>query len=651
MCGIAGVFGDRAPAVVQRMLAALAHRGPDDEGIYCDDLVTLGHRRLAIIDTSAAGHQPMSAAAGSIQIVYNGEMYNYREQRAALEAKGRKFRTQSDTEVVLALYQEYGEDFLARVRGIFAIAIFDRRGGPRRERLLLARDHFGIKPLLYAQIGGVLVFASELKAMLASGLLAREVDSEALRQLLSLGSVMQPRTLLSNVAALPSAHYLIADRAGVKLRRYWSYETDRWPGLRSRAYTDQVEQLGEVLAHSVIGQTVGDVPVGAFLSGGVDSSLIAALMARETTGQVNTFSVGFEDDADAVDESHEAAEVAAILGTRHSRVLVGKAEIAAHLDRFVHGLDQPSVDGLNSYFVSYAAAQTATVALSGTGGDEVFLGYPWFAQIGRKLGTGPLTNRGRPGLLRALFGGSRLPTSPEGGNGTELRETFGRLYHCFGPDLAQGLIAAERRDAAPFRGFAEDLEMADELRSGGALERAGVLCLNSYTRNQLLRDIDACAMTHSLEVRVPFLDPTVVDFALSLPPGAKMTDATRAAAPGASYQESGVKRIVCDVARRYLPPEFFTRRAKKGFILPCGDWLKSSLAPLLADTLSPPNIKRAGLFDTDAVAEVHRAFRAGGSHWSRPWLLMIVSLWHSEVLMAAPPGEPSRRHEPVSSGS
>src|SRR5271154_749511 len=649
MCGIAGVFHERASETVAAMLAALQHRGPDDEGIYSDDLVTLGHRRLAIIDTSAAGHQPMSAADGAIQIAYNGELYNFRQQRAALEAKGRLFRTQSDTEVVLALYQEYGEGFLSRLRGIFAIALYDRRGGPGREKLLLARDHFGIKPLLYAEAGGALIFASELKAMLASGRLAREVDSEALRQLLSLGSVIQPRTLLSKVLALPSAHYLIADRDGVKLRRYWSYEIDRLPSLRVRPYQEQIEQFGEVMAQSVTGQMVGDVPVGAFLSGGVDSSLIVALMARQAGGQINTFSVGFEDDADAIDESHEAAEVAAIFGTRHSKVLIGGAEVAAHLDHFVGALDQPCVDGLNSYFVSYAAAQAATVALSGTGGDEVFLGYPWFAEIGHEFGTGPLTGRERPGWLRALLGARPASAIPEDRQGTKLREAFGRLYHCFGPDRAHGLITAERRSRVPLQNFAEDLAAADELRFGGALERAGVLCLNGYTRNQLLSDIDPCSMSHSLEVRVPFLDPAVVDFALSLPPGAKMADATRASSLGASYQESGVKRIVCDAARRYLPPEFFTRRAKKGFILPCGDWLKGTLADLLADTLSPANIKKAGLFDVDAVAAIHRAFQDGNSHWSRPWLLMITSLWHSKVLMTPTAEKLSRQRDPVSS--
>jgi asparagine synthase (glutamine-hydrolysing) len=650
MCGIAGIFGNSDPGGVQRMLAELSHRGPDDEGLYYDHAVVLGHRRLAIIDTSPAGHQPMGAADGAVQIVYNGEMYNFRQQRSALEAKGRQFHTQSDTEVLLALYLEYGEDFLTRVRGIFSLAIYDKRGGPGREKLLLARDHFGIKPLLYASSAGTLVFASELKAMIASGRVSTEIDSESLRQLLSLGSVAQPRTLLRDVSALPSAHYLVAVGNSVNVRRYWSYETDRIVGLREIPYEAQVSRLGEVMTESVIGQTIADVPVGAFLSGGVDSSLIVALMAREANGQVDTFSVGFETDADAVDESYEASEVAALLGTRHSRVLVGNSEIATHLHRFVAGLDQPSVDGLNSYFVSYAAAQSVTVSLSGTGGDEMFLGYPWFAQIGREFGTAPLSGQAKRRWMRSLFGGGREPAAGENSNGARLREAFGRLYHCFGPDRARDLLAAERRAVAPFRSFAEDLEPADELYDGGALDRAGVLCLNSYTRNQLLRDIDACAMAHSLEVRVPFLDPVLVDFALSLPPEAKIADPTAAIAPGASYQDSGVKRIVCDVARRYLPQEFFTRRAKKGFILPCGDWLRGPLASVVGDILSPANISSAGLFDSEAVTKVYSEFRNGGCHWSRPWLLMIASLWHSEIILGANAQGPARSYEPVSLG-
>ena len=400
--------------------------------------MSLGHRRLAIIDTSAAGHQPMSAAGGMIQIVYNGELYNFREQRAALEAKGRTFRTRSDTEVVLALYEQHGEEFLARLRGIFSLALYDRarRAGTRKADA-------GARPFRH-QAAALCRDRRRPRVRFRAESNAGERADRARHRCGGAAAIAQPRfghqprTLLSNVRALPSAHYLTVDRAGIKLHRYWCYETDRVPGLRARPYPEQVEQFAEVIGQSVIGQTIGDVPVGAFLSGGVDSSLIAALMAREASSQVNTFSVGFEDDADAVDESHEAAEIAAVLGTRHHRVLVGAAEVEAHLGHFVRGLDQPCVDGLNSYFVLYAAAQAATVALSGTGGDEVFLGYPWFAEIGREFGTGPLTAARRTGWVGKLLGRKAWrPAAAEDAAGASLRDAFGRLYHCFGPGPAQ----------------------------------------------------------------------------------------------------------------------------------------------------------------------------------------------------------------------
>jgi asparagine synthase (glutamine-hydrolysing) len=619
MCGIAGVFGAREPEMVQAMLGKLHHRGPDDEGIYTDERVSLGHRRLAIIDTSSGGHQPMSAANGRIQIVYNGEIYNFRSERSALEAKGWRFRSQSDTEVILALYQQYGDAFLPRLRGIFSLALYDEREGPGAERLVLARDHFGIKPLLYAEKGGILVFASELKALLASGQVSREVDPVGLRLLLSLGSVYQPQTLIRDVKALPSGHYLVVDASGTHLRRYWSYATDRIEGLRSLPYAEQVNALRKVMTDSVRLQMLADVPVGAFLSSGVDSSLIVALMARESNVRVKTFSVGFECGASAVDESRDTEEIANLLGTSHLRVMVGGAEVAAHVQRFITGLDQPSVDGLNSYFVSYAASQAATVALSGTGGDEVFLGYPWFAHIERQFGTAP------------LYGGAIRDNE---GAGARFRDAFGSLYHCFGPDEAESLMSDLHRTGAPRRSFAEDLDGADELREAGALDRASVLCLNGYTRNQLLRDIDACSMVHSLEVRVPFLDPVVADFALSVPSDAKLVVTDETLKPGASYNGSGVKRIVCDVARSYLPEEFFAKRAKKGFLLPHEDWLRGPLAELLRDTLSPETVKRAGLFDPSAAANVYEGFLSGKRPWSHPWLLMISELWRRQVLAA-----------------
>jgi len=623
---------------VRRMAAAMHHRGPDDSGLYVDEMVALAQARLAIIDTTAGGHQPMASDDGLIQIVYNGEVYNFRSEGEQLLAKGYRFHTASDTEVVLKLYEEHGEHFLTRLRGIFALAIYDKRGGPGKEKLLLARDQFGIKPLLYTQVNGALVFASELKALLSSGMVSRRVDAESLQQLLSLGSVYQPRTLVQNVVALPPAHFLVVDRRGVRLQRYWSFGLDRVAGLRQLPYREHVEQFAVALTESVKLQMVADVPVGAFLSGGVDSSLIVALMAREAGGHIKTFSVGFEEGADAADESHEAAVVARLLDTDHSRVVVTAEDMVHHLDRFILGLDQPSVDGLNSYFVSYAASQGVTVSLSGTGGDELFLGYPWFANVQNEIDrasqmpNNSLTER----LIKKLsVFGKRIRTRPVVvSDGAAFREVFGRQYHCFGPDAAHGLLAQGRRKGVRAVPLSEDLAVCDELAEGVPLDRASVMCLNGYTRNQLLRDIDACSMAHSLEVRVPFLDVRIADFAFSLPVASKLTMNERTLDPAASYSESGVKRVICDVARKYLPADFFDARAKRGFALPYADWLKGPLAEVLADALSRESVMKAGLFDPSTVERIHKEFLVGRRPWSHPWLLMVTELWRRRVLQS-----------------
>jgi asparagine synthase (glutamine-hydrolysing) len=636
MCGIAGIFGEPNTAAVGAMLEAMLHRGPDDGGVYADDLVAIGQRRLAIVDTSPAGHQPMPAAGGEIQLVFNGEIYNFREERAALERRGRRFSSQSDTEVILALYEAYGEAFVSRLRGIFALGLYDRRAGRGREKLILARDHFGIKPLLYAEPNGAFVFASELKAMLASGMVEPEIDPAAVRQLLNLGSVYQPRTIIAGVKALPSAHMIIVTRAGRRIERYWSYGLDRINGLRRRSYEEQLEALHAVIRESIRLQMMADVPVGAFLSGGVDSSLVVAMMSRATGAHVKTFSVGFEAGANATDESHEAAEMAAVLETEHSRVLITAADMETHLARFVRGIDQPSVDGLNSYFVSYAAAQAVTVSLSGTGGDEVFLGYPWFGYIGRDF---PVVRQPRRNLLERsagiLTGRRPLMPSTDEGIGLAIRDVFGRLYHCFGPDSAHQTLSAHTRAATAYRSFAEEFAANDELPDSEPLERTSVLCLNGYTRNQLLRDIDCCAMTHSLEVRVPFLDPVVVDHALSLPSESKLLIGPRTLEYGASYTDAGVKRVVCDVAKSYLPPWFFERRSKKGFALPYGDWLRGPLFEIMSDALSPRSVAEAGLFDPQAVSTIRCEFLEDRRPWSHVWLLMIIELWRRDVLLPA----------------
>jgi len=622
------------------MVASMAHRGPDDQGLWAGARAALGQARLAIIDLSPGGHQPMLNAEKTIAMVFNGEIYSYQQERARLEAKGVRFRSTSDTEVLLALYEREGTEFLARLRGIFALAIVDGRRGPGCERLVLARDHFGVKPMLYAKTAAGYVFSSELKALLASDHVAREIDHEALRTLLCFGSVTQPRTLLAGVRQLPSGHVLMADESGERVEAYWQLGTDRVSGLRRASYGDIVAHVREAIVESVRLQMVADVPVGAFLSGGVDSSLIVALMTQAAGARIKTFSVGFEHGAAANDESEEAAEIAALLGTDHTRVEIGARDVEAHLLRFAAGLDQPSVDGMNAYFVSGRTGENVKVALSGTGGDELFAGYPWFAGV-----------VGGPGdrATRSLAFVERLKASLGAGAGDDGRlaadraflDSYGRLYHCFGPDRAAALMNANH--VTP---MADDLAPLDSLPDADVLDRVGALCLNGYTRNQLLRDIDVCAMAGSLEVRVPFLDPVIADIALSLPREAKLAPGGSPLTPGASYVESGVKRVVVDAARSFLPPEFFARRGKKGFSLPFSDWMGGVLRPVLDDTLSEESVRARGLLDPKAVAAERRLFLEGSVPWNGPWLLMILELWAREVLDR--PGVQTLRATPYS---
>lgn len=612
MCGIAGMLGTADPAAVDRMVRSMSHRGPDDRGVWVHERAVLGQARLSIIDLSAGGHQPMASDDGLVHIVYNGEIYNYREERRALEQKGHTFRSASDTEVILRLYESEGTGFLARLRGIFAIAIVDLRRGRGKERMVLARDHFGIKPMLYAQTPKGIIFGSELKALLSSDWIERDIDREALRTLLCFGSVIQPLTLVKGVRQLTAGSFLTSDEQGVRVESFWKPGVDRVAGLRTASYPEMVQHTRNALEESVRLQMVADVPVGAFLSGGVDSSLIVTLMSQISGARIKTFSVGFAEGANAYDESSEAAEIAAMLGTDHTRVEVGGDDVAAHLMRFVAGLDQPSVDGMNAYFVSGPTGGAVKVALSGTGGDELFAGYPWFA---------------------GMLGGAWDRQSPDYGKGNRsdharaFLETYGRYYHCFGPHNTALLMGA--RTPTP---MAVDLAALDELPDADVLDRVAALCLNGYTRNQLLRDIDVCAMAGSLEVRVPFLDPVIADIALSLPRDAKLAPGGAYLTPGASYVESGVKRVIVDVAREFLPPEFFLRRGKKGFSLPFADWMKGVLRPLVSEVLSAKSTAARGWLEPEAVSGVWRDFLGGRISWNGPWILMILELWAREVL-------------------
>ena len=631
------------------MVGAMHHRGPDDHGVVEDDRVVLGMTRLAILDTSRTGHQPMLSPDKQIALVYNGELYNFQEERSLLEKRGYSFRSTSDTEVVLRMYEHYGDDFLLRMRGMFALAVYDRRRGPGRERLVLARDQMGIKPLLYARVHHRLVFASEIKALLASRLIAPEVDPVALRLMLTFGSISQPRTILRDVRMLLPAHRLVLEAGREeRLERYWSLGLDRRADLRTRSYEEQVERVASALEESVRLQMVSDVPLGAFLSGGVDSSLLVAMMARQMGDhRLQTFSVGFEAEGNGIDETDDAERTARFIGTHHTPVVVSGQEVRDRIRQIAFSLDQPSVDGVNSYFVSMAARRGVTVAISGTGGDELFAGYPWFGQM-------VLEQTHRRSTLWASLAKSlvasvtrrpvfdRLVLRRGGHRFGRLRQSAGFLAHyaatnpIFDAASAAAILSPDlKRAAQAGRTPHFDLLPIDELRQGSVLERVTGVCLRGYTANQLLRDIDAVSMSHSLEVRVPYLDRVVADTALSLPDDAKMGARPEPPSQRRSYREAGTKRVLLDVGRRLLP-EGFDTKAKRGFGMPFGFWLRGPLHDILRDTLSEEGVRARRLFDARAVATVRDQFLAGKVEWPQPWLLMMVELWVREVLERAP---------------
>jgi len=640
MCGICGIWNNPDRSALEKMVTAMYHRGPDDRGFFNDDCVSLGMARLAVIDLNPTGRQPMSNPEKTIWIVYNGEVYNFQSERENLQNLGYRFISSSDTEVILYLYQHYGDEFLLRLRGMFALAIYDKRKGVGRERLLLARDHLGIKPLLYAEVGNRLIFASEIKAILASGLAPREVDPESLRLLLTYGSISQPKTILRGVKMLLPAHRLIFENGRSRCERYWSLGVNRRPEIGSLPYPEQVEAVSAALEESVRLQMVSDVPLGAFLSGGVDSSILVAMMTRLAGRRIKTFSVGFDKEGAAIDESEDARRTAAFLGADHTHVIVRGGDVRERILQIASGLDQPTVDGVNSYFVSWAARQSVTVAISGTGGDELFAGYPWFVNMSREAGqsfstkTKILAALARQRVFDPLIH-TRWRKSLH-----QLRMSAGFLsryalqYQVYG-SLGAASMLAPGLQAGVNLGIAEQFELQkiDELAGETVLQRVGALCLRGYTNNQLLRDIDSASMAHSLEVRVPFLDSVLADITLSLPDESKLypPETMDALLSSNTYRALGAKRILIDVGRSLLPKDFDIQ-PKRGFAMPFDIWLRDPLRDTLQDALSETTTKKRGWFDYNEVNNLRNDFLSGRIDWLRPWLIMMTELWAAQVL-------------------
>ncbi len=629
MCGIAGAVGAIDPSVldaVGRMSDAEVHRGPDQAGLWSSvgergRGAVFGHRRLSILDLSEAGRQPMHDPASGAVIVFNGEVYNFVALRA--ELGGAELRSSSDTEVILLAYARLGERVIQRLRGMFALAIFD----PREETVLFARDRVGIKPLYLSEQGGALLFASELRALLASGRVERRLDPAALESFLWHGFVPGPGTNVEGVRLLPAGTTMKVglDGRARAPRRYWQVPRAT-PIEGERA----VRELGETLAEAVKLRLIADVPLGIFLSGGVDSSAVAALAQRASDSPVTTFNIRFEESA--FDESPYARTIAEVLGTAHREVTLSESTFAAELERALASIDQPTFDALNTYFVSRAVREAGlTVALAGTGGDELFGGYASFVDLPRAravaerlaLVPSPIRERlARIATRLATGEASEVAPQTRWGKLSDVLATEGDLFALY--QVSYGLFSRELLAELTLRptGSLEwglDASRASELRAAirgePDLSAISQLELASFLGERLLRDTDAASMASSLEVRVPLLDHRVIE-ALARVPEARR------------FRPPRQKALLKALVRAELDSRLFDR-PKAGFVLPLEAWCRQRLGPMLDDTLHDVvHARRVGL-NGEAVARRWRAFRKGGPgiYWSRVWSLFVLLSW------------------------
>jgi asparagine synthase (glutamine-hydrolysing) len=614
MCGICGLVSlDGAtapdPAALAAMNDTLVHRGPDSDGSVIDGPCGLAMRRLSIIDL-AGGDQPIANEDGRIQVIQNGEIYNYRELMDELRGKGHTFSTHSDTEVLVHLYEERGPPFVDALRGMFTIAIWDARHG----RVVLARDRFGIKPLYYRVEGGTLSFASELKALLRQPGFSREIDPEALESFLAFNSIPSPLTIFKEARKLPPGHTLVAERGEVTLERYARPAPAPAGEVRTESEDVLAEELRDRLRNSVRAHLVSDVPVGVLLSGGVDSAALTAMAAGESGYQVSTFSIGFEESS--FDELGQARLVAKQYGTDHHELIL-RPDAVDLLPRLVEAFDEPFGDSsaLPTYLVSQLAADTVKVVLSGEGGDELFGGY--YTYVADRLA--PRLGRAAP-FLRPLV--ELLPSSSQKVSFDYKAKRFMRGAHLppverhhawkeiFSADAQQELLSAPRM-SDPLDVYRERY---GETEGSEELARLQDLDLGIYLVDDLLVKTDRASMAHSLEARVPFLDPVVAELALALQTKQKVRGFSK-------------KRLLRRAAAPLVPREIIRGR-KQGFSIPVASWLRGDLAAFARDVLSPETIQRQGYLDAGAVTRVLDEHISGREDLSRQiWGLLNFTLW------------------------
>lgn len=645
MCGICGLIGignpREAEPVVRRMMAKLVHRGPDEEGLLAAPWAVLGMRRLSIIDLPG-GAQPIWNEDGTLALVFNGEIYNFAELRAELEALGHKFRTRSDTEVIVHAYEAWGTDCVRRLRGMFAFALAEMPGGRSGAvtRVFLARDRTGIKPLYYAMSGGRFIFASEVRALLASDIMPREISAGAVAGYVLFGSVGEPMSLVESVSSLPPGHFMSVNAAdaaaGVRPEAYWGVESIRASAERSGSSSSSQpeKELRALLENSVRKHLIADVPIGVFLSSGIDSTALTALASRERAG-LHTFTLIFPERK--FSEAEIARRTALQFGTEHSEIELSGDEMLARMDEAIASFDSPSMDGINTFFVSWAARQAGLkVTLSGVGSDEIFGGYSTFRTAPQLARLAKLALATPAGLRQALapaidFFGGRITHGDAGkklaaawADPDSLPDTYFFARALFVPAQAEELLGGRTESwsgAAAGRWLEDCVQQAENL-SGPA--RISWLELRTYMASTLLRDTDGMSMRNSLEVRVPFLDHPVVEFALG-------------AGQAARSANDRPKALLIAALADLLPAEVVDQR-KRTFTLPWEEWMRGALRQRVDTAFAEWSPRLEEHVPSKAAREVWQAFLAGRTSWSRPWALYVLNEWVKHNLESR--GEP-----------
>jgi len=638
MCGIAGLAncGDRE--VLGRMTHVQAHRGPDDSGLWerrfpDGSYVGLGSRRLAILDLSADGHMPMCNEDRTVWITYNGEIYNFAELRRELQSKGHTFGSNTDTEVVIHLYEEEGADCVHRLKGMFAFAICDLRSG--KPELFLARDHFGVKPFYYAHSGKKLAFASEVKALLHVPGIEAEIDLGALHQYLTFLWVPDPKTMFRGIYKLPAGHYATFRDGELKVRQYWDLTFPREAASYPRSEADLADEIRERFRNSVEEQMVSDVPIGAFLSAGLDSSSIVAMMCRATKRPVRTYTITFPQKyrvgESTLDDPNVPARLAGQLGCENQQIVV-EPDVADLLPRLTWHMDEPTADPaiITAYLVCREARKQATVLLSGVGGDELFAGYRkhaahrWahaYQRIPGALRSGVESSIGAlPGLRGTAFKGSvRLAKKMARSASLAPQERFIRNCTYFDAEQKMNLYTAGLQNELYASNPAIRHEASfDKVRDADFLNQMLYLDAKIFMVSLNLNYNDKMSMASSVEVRVPFLDRELAEFAAwNVPPDLKLK----------GFLRPTTKHIFRRAMQHILPAEVL-RQPKAGFAAPVDYWLANDLREMVDDLLSETNIRKRGLFRPEAVRQFVDEHRSGAEDWSMQiWQLLTLENW------------------------